>query len=242
MFTLKPKTGTAFDRAYMSSDNHLLTESSLLNRCHRIGQLAATEKIFFADVATTVDEVMAYLNLIKANNATIVLADGSEIARTTQGNLTYKDLAGMVGDLVRAVRSLRQVRARDQYGSPLTLLGDDVILAQVEAAKESAKAKKESEGDDSKTCSNTASAGVTSSSSSLGSDAEAEDVEEKPRQIPTSKYQYATLGQTIVLDISDDSDDDDFLDDVKPTFKSAGNDFEDDDDLLKDVKPTFKSE
>ena len=153
MFTLKLKTGTAFNRTSLSFRTHIASQSSFLNRCHRIGQLATEVKVFFADVATTVDEVMAHLNLIKSNNAAIVLADGSEIARTAQGNMTYKELAGLVGDLVRAVRTLRQIRARDHYGSPLAQLGDDAILAQVEAAKKSAKAKREvkPEGDESKT-------------------------------------------------------------------------------------------
>jgi hypothetical protein len=82
------------------------------------------------------------------------------------------------------------------------------------------------------------SASVVSSASA--GDGNRISVYEKPHYTPASQYQYATLGQTSIIEFSDDSDDDDLLDDVKPTFKSSSADS--DDDLLEDVKPTFKSE
>lgn len=114
---------------------------------------------------------MAYLNLVKSTNAAIVLADGSEIARTPEGNLSYRELAGMVGDLVRAVRFLRQTRAREQYNSPLGLLGDQAILAQVAAAKKPARTRavKSEEGGDSKNSSASPEAAAAAAPSSSAS-------------------------------------------------------------------------
>lgn len=166
---------------------------------------------------------MAYLNFIKSTNAAIVLADGSEIARTPEGGMSYQELAGMVGDLVRAIRFLRQTRAREHYNSPLGLLGNEAILAQVAAAKKPAKTKKvaksEQEGDSESSASTSETASAAEPSSSA-SPSVGNAILEAANEMPVSHYQYATLGRSSVLDLSDDSDDD-LLDDTVPTFKSG---------------------
>lgn len=193
------------------------------DRCHRIGQKHSSVNVIFADVSTTVDEVMRHLNDTKSTNAKILLADGSELARTPEGSLSFRDLAGMVGDLVRAVQALRRQKAGANYNAPLDLLGDESILAQVEAQKAlrkrpSVKSEKKESSSAALAESEAASAGVASS----GTSSEADTTAEASVHPPQPQHQYATIGGTSVVNLSDSDDDDDSLfDDMTPTFKTG---------------------
>jgi len=191
------------------------------DRCHRIGQKHSSVNVFFADVATTVDEVMAYLNLVKSTNAKILLADGSEMARTAEGGVSFQDLAGMVGDLVRAVKSLRQARAREHYDSPLPFLGDEIILAQV-AAQKALRRNHLVKPEKTKPSSGAlASSSVTSAPGSSETSSWADTMDTEDEFVQQPQHLYATIGNTSVLYLSDSDDDDSLFDDMSPTFKSA---------------------
>lgn len=210
-----------------------MVHSQAEDRCHRIGQTADKVNIFFADVATTVDEVMAFINLAKSTNASIILADGTEFSRNQDGALSYKDLAGLFGNLIRGVQSLRRARATgDLYNTPLSPIGQDTLEGLAERkpsprkksavkseTSESASAVK-SELLASLTGAPTSTTSATSSESSGSVAMEEDAVAALP---PQPQHRYETLGGgTNVLLLSDDSDsDDDLLDDVKPTFKTG---------------------
>ena len=74
------------------------------DRCHRIKQKKEVQVCYF-DCSTTLDEVMYHLNAAKMANSAIILADGSKIGN--DGNLKYKDLAGMLTKLLRSYREYR---------------------------------------------------------------------------------------------------------------------------------------
>ena len=189
------------------------------DRCHRIGQKRPVN-IFFADVATTIDEVMALLNDLKSANAKILLADGTELAQTADGSLSYQELAGKVGDLMRAVKSLRHARAKEYYDLPLPPLGRDGIEAEVEAQKLARRKAVKSESAQAfsveSTSSSAAAAVATAEPGSSCLSSSSEDLKIEPQM----KHHYETIGGTNVLVLSD-SDDDDSLFDMQPTFKTG---------------------
>jgi len=75
------------------------------DRCHRIGQTRDVEVVYF-DCALTVDEAMKAINQKKKENSTILLADALEIGQSNQ-SLGYKDLSGLMGKMLSAVREHR---------------------------------------------------------------------------------------------------------------------------------------
>lgn len=114
--------------------------AQMQDRCHRIGQKRQVN-VFFADVAATVDQAMAYLNTIKSVNATIILADGTELASRPEGALTYRELAGLFGNVIRALKTLRQASAKVEYNAPLLPVDYDVLAEA--AARKATRTKSE---------------------------------------------------------------------------------------------------
>jgi len=76
------------------------------DRCHRIGQTKDVEVVYF-DCAATIDEAMSLLNARKLENSAVVLADGFEIGHKPQ-TLNYKELSGVLRNLILAIRCHRQ--------------------------------------------------------------------------------------------------------------------------------------
>jgi hypothetical protein len=176
------------------------------DRCHRIGQTKPVY-VFFADVAMTVDQVMGYLNLIKSMNAFIILADGTELAATPEGVLSYKELAGLFGNLIRAVKLLRQARAKEYYNLPLPPVGHDVLAEA--AAKKATRSKPAVKSEP-----------AEPSAAAEPVPAKASSSEELEIEPPQPQHHYETIGKTNVLALSDSDDDDSLFDDMQPTFKS----------------------
>lgn len=75
-------------------------------RCHRIGQNRKVN-IFFPDVATTIDEVLAHVSSLKESNARIILGDGTEIASSEKSDAGDKKITGVFGTLVSHAKSVR---------------------------------------------------------------------------------------------------------------------------------------
>lgn len=183
--------------------------------------------VFFADTAATVDEVMMLVNLIKARNASIILADGTEFSTNQDGSLNFKELAGLFGNLVRFVKNTRQLRAKDHFNAPLAVIGQSALEEAVEnanklmAQKKRAPVKSEPstrqrpvEASPSTAASMAAPVSSQPSEPSGLAGMQEEAVVEEPQ------HHYETIGRTNVLNLSDDSDDDDELfADMKPTFK-----------------------
>ena len=63
-------------------------------------------KIAYHDVNFSIDVVMRHLNDVKSTNALIVLADGTTLGGAGTG-LTYKEMSGLLGNSVKAVRFAR---------------------------------------------------------------------------------------------------------------------------------------
>jgi SNF2 family DNA or RNA helicase len=76
------------------------------DRCYRIGQKKDVNIVYF-DCAATIDEGMIQLNKLKKDNAAVLLADGFEIGNQEAGSLSYKELSGLLGHLMNAIRSHR---------------------------------------------------------------------------------------------------------------------------------------
>jgi hypothetical protein len=51
---------------------------------------------------------MKLLNCVKKENAAVLLADGFEIGNQQAGGLSYKELSGLLGNLLAGIRSHRQ--------------------------------------------------------------------------------------------------------------------------------------
>jgi hypothetical protein len=77
-----------------------------MDRCYRIGQ---TKDVFvkFFDCGGSIDEVMAILNKYKSHNATIVLADGTELSTNSGGGMSYQEVSGLLSRALEAVCSNR---------------------------------------------------------------------------------------------------------------------------------------
>lgn len=76
------------------------------DRCHRLRQTKEVQVKYF-DTYMTVDEVMAYINNVKRNNATVLLADGGDIG-ASQNGIKYRDLAGAIGNMMKTVSAERR--------------------------------------------------------------------------------------------------------------------------------------
>lgn len=75
------------------------------DRLHRLGQKRPIT-VTYHDTNYTVDIAMRRINEIKTRNAEILLADGSSLTMASAG-LSYKEMAGELGNTVRAVRMAR---------------------------------------------------------------------------------------------------------------------------------------
>jgi hypothetical protein len=79
------------------------------DRCYRIGQTKNVQ-IAYCDNAMTVDEVMCAIHELKSNNATILLADGTSMG-VHQSALSYSDLSGRIGCMMRSMGLQRRAHA-----------------------------------------------------------------------------------------------------------------------------------
>lgn len=192
------------------------------DRCHRIGQQKQVN-VFFADVATTVDEAMAFINFAKATNASIILADGTQLGRNDDGSLSFKDLAGLFGNLIRHCRLLRQASASENYNAPLQPIGQAALEAAAENAikpKKKAAVKAEKKEPSSEEVESTAANVTSAAPESPARTSLLPERAEEPDWRQTA--QYETLGTTNTLNLDDSDDDDALFDDMTPTFNTGG--------------------
>jgi hypothetical protein len=174
------------------------------DRCHRIGQEKKVSVAFF-DNSMTVDQVMAFLNLMKSANASLVLADGSELGMSATTGLSYQDLSGMIGDMIRAVRSARHLFSKEHHNMQLPPLEEGVLTEAMEQKGKRVKLGKPEP--------NSSQDALTASRSEFS------DTSSEP-----NLENFETIGNQILfvdrLD-SDDDDDDSVLCDMEPTFTEA---------------------
>lgn len=204
------------------------------DRCHRIGQ-SRQVNVFYADVSTAVDEAMMYLNFVKATNASIVLADGTEFGTNQDGSLSFKELAGLFGNLIRFLQATRRTRAAANYDSPLQPVGQAALAGAAEnalkpkvRAKKEAAVKSEAGADQQPSVETPAEATTGVKSEELSSydswaaamaTPHAADV--KPAYQPTT---IASVGDAKPNALDDsDSDDDELFANMKPTFAAKPN-------------------
>lgn len=76
------------------------------DRLYRLGQKRDVNVTYY-DISYTIDQCMHVLNDVKLTNASIVLADGQTTLSMASSGLSYKEMGGLLGNSVRAVRSAR---------------------------------------------------------------------------------------------------------------------------------------
>jgi len=81
--------------------------SQARDRCHRIGQKKEVEVAFF-DNSGSVDEVMRLVNKFKAQNAKVVLSDGTDLGDLGGNALNYMELSGLLGRAFDGVIGARE--------------------------------------------------------------------------------------------------------------------------------------
>lgn len=127
-----------FDSCFLDRWFNPTVHAQAQDRCHRIGQEKEVGVTFFDD-AMTVDQVMAFLNSMKSTNATILLADGSEMGASATTGLSYKDLSGMIANMIRAVRSARHSFSKEHYNMQLPPLEESILVEAMEQKRKRAK-------------------------------------------------------------------------------------------------------
>jgi len=114
------------------------------DRCHRIGQKKDVNIVYF-DCAATIDEAMYQINKVKTENSAILLADGFEIG-SEQQSLGYKELSGLLGKLMKTVRTHRKAFLSavgdDNAGVPIPPCNPQNIASVVESATGLATSRK----------------------------------------------------------------------------------------------------
>lgn len=98
-----------------------------VSRAYRIGQKKEVHEIYL-DARDTFDDVMRTVMDTKSNNATVVLADGTELGQGSCGGLSYQESAGMCNEML-AMIARRNDRA------------DGLVFTPDPKAKGKAKAK-----------------------------------------------------------------------------------------------------
>jgi hypothetical protein len=171
------------------------------DRCHRIGQEKEVGVTFFDD-AMTVDQVMAFLNSMKSTNATILLADGSEMGASATTGLSYKNLSGMIANMIRAVRSARHSFSKEHYNMQLPPLEECILVEAMEQKRKRAKPV------------------TTESKASPAASTASGEGSSEISNMPYVEV-YKTIGKLDLLADLFQSDDDSLLGDVEPTFKTG---------------------
>lgn len=77
-----------------------------MDRCYRIGQKKDVFVNFF-DCGGSMDEVMRMLNTYKSQNASILLADGTELGAGNGGGMSYQEVSGLLARAIEAIGSFR---------------------------------------------------------------------------------------------------------------------------------------
>ena len=128
------------------------------SRVHRIGQ-SRDVKISYLDTALTVDCVMKIVNEYKLDNASVLLADGTSLG-DVRGGVTYKDLSGVIGDSIKAIRIMRRnvIELNEQTGNtnlPIAMpFNDDQLFDKVQEVINSRSMNQKKEDDDKSSSSN----------------------------------------------------------------------------------------
>ena len=97
------------------------------DRCHRLGQTKDVD-ITYHDVSMTIDDVLRQINITKATNAKILLADGSSLGTAT--GLSYADASGQLGCAISSARSerIRHVMSSQKHiNDPLPVSGTNLL-------------------------------------------------------------------------------------------------------------------
>jgi hypothetical protein len=105
------------------------------SRVHRLGQKKEV-KIAYLDCNQTVDVVMKRINVLKEGNASVLLADGTSLGMVA-GSLGYRDLSGVIGNNLRAIKEMRCSSSNDNetsgdYDAPLPPHSDSDLETKLE--------------------------------------------------------------------------------------------------------------
>ncbi|MGK3754400.1 MAG: hypothetical protein ACI8RD_006709 [Bacillariaceae sp.] len=105
------------------------------SRVHRLGQKKEV-KIAYLDCNQTVDVVMKRINVLKEGNASVLLADGTSLGMAASG-LGYRDLSGVIGNNLRAIKEMRCSSSNDNetsgdYDAPLPPHSDSDLETKLE--------------------------------------------------------------------------------------------------------------
>jgi len=93
------------------------------DRCYRLGQKKEVSVNYF-DTNMTIDEVMAAINKLKRDNASILLADGSSIGSAAD-NIGFKELGGRIGDMMKYISSKRAYKTSSDE---IEAIGEDTLI------------------------------------------------------------------------------------------------------------------
>lgn len=190
-----------FDSCFLDRWFNPTVHAQAQDRCHRIGQEKEVGVTFFDD-AMTVDQVMAFLNSMKSTNATILLADGSEMGASATTGLSYKDLSGMIANMIRAVRSARHSFSKEHYNMQLPPLEESILVEAMEQKRKRAKPV------------------TTEPKASPAASTATGEGSSEISNMPSVEV-YKTIGKLDLLTDLFQSDDDSLLGDVQPTFKTG---------------------
>ena len=190
-----------FDRCFLDRWFNPTVHAQAQDRCHRIGQEKEVGVTFFDD-AMTVDQVMAFLNSMKSTNATILLADGSEMGASATTGLSYKNLSGMIANMIRAVRSARHSFSKEHYNMQLPPLEESILVEAMEQKRKRAKPV------------------TTEPKASPAASTASGEGSSEISNMPYVEV-YKTIGKLDLLADLFQSDDDSLLGDVEPTFKTG---------------------
>jgi hypothetical protein len=190
-----------FGRCFLDRWFNPTVHAQAQDRCHRIGQEKEVGVTFFDD-AMTVDQVMAFLNSMKSTNATILLADGSEMGASATTGLSYKNLSGMIANMIRAVRSARHSFSKEHYNMQLPPLEESILVEAMEQKRKRAKPV------------------TTEPKASPAASTASGEGSSEISNMPYVEV-YKTIGKLDLLADLFQSDDDSLLGDVEPTFKTV---------------------
>ena len=187
------------DRCFLDRWFNPTVHAQAQDRCHRIGQEKEVGVTFF-DNAMSVDQVMAFLNTMKSANASVLLADGSEMGASATTGLSYQDLSGMIGNMIRAARTARHLFAKEHYNMQLPPLEENVLAEAMAQKRRWAKP-------------------LTTKPKSSPAALSASGVDSSEISSMSYAEQYETIRKPDLLTDLFESDDDSLLGDVEPTFK-----------------------
>jgi SNF2 family DNA or RNA helicase len=102
------------------------------SRCHRIGQTKDVN-VAYLDINSTVDIAMRRINVLKAGNAKVILADGTSLGDSW--SLGYRDVSGQIGNTMKALKRLRDRDITENGDKPLLPCEDSVLERWIASSK-----------------------------------------------------------------------------------------------------------